>query len=260
MRKITILFMLWVIVIFSVFACAPKATGQWDGVLKKEFNAIFDELGATQGELQEAKEEIRATKNELSETKNKLSSTENTLTDKLTNIKELKSKLAETDIEQDKYLSQYEELSIQYEELKEQHEELKEQYDANVKGTTEINGEDVEQELFRLVNQERKNNGLSELTWNDGLYSCANANNQKMSETKSLVSPECPSFQQVFWFLGYGTSDRIANVALLAWKNNSYSYKQNVLNSNAVNGAVAVYKSEEILYITFLCYTDIPFR
>lgn len=253
MRKITILFILWVIVIFSVLACAPKATGQGYDMLKKEFSAIFDELGATQGELQEAKEEIRATENELSGTKNKLSSIESTLTDKLTNIKELKSKLAEADIEQDKYLSQYEELSIQY-------EELKEQYDANVKGTTEINGEDVGQELFKLVNQERKNNGLSELIWNDGLYKCAQANNRNMSETKSLVSSECPSLQQVFWFLGYGTSDRIANVALLAWKNNPYSYKQNVLNSNAVNGAVAVYKSEEILYINFLCYTDIPSR
>ena len=212
MRKITILFMLWVIVITSVLACAPKTTGQGYDTLKKEVSAIFDELGATQGELQEAKEEIRATKNESSETKNKLSSIESTLTDKLTDIKELESKLAEADIEQDKYLSQYEELSIQY-------EELKEQYDTNVEGTTEINEEDVGQELFKLVNQERKNNGLSELIWNDGLYKCAQDNNRNMSETKSLVSSECQSFQQVVWFLGYGTTDRVANVALLAWNN-----------------------------------------
>ena len=77
-----------------------------------------------------------------------------------------------------------------------------------------------------------------------------------MAETHTLQQPECPSFQQVFWFLGYGTTDRIANIALKVWKDNLYSYKQNVLNK-AVYGAVAVYKSEEILYITYISYIDI---
>jgi len=260
MKKITILFILWVMVIFSVVACTPKAAGQGYDVVKKEVNAVFDELSAAQSELLEAKRELNATLDELNKTRDKLSSTESTLTDKLADIYELKNQLQEADTEQDKYLSQYGKLSARYKELEAQYEELKELYDANVTGTTDINEKDVEQELFKLVNQDRKSNGLTELIWNGGLYISAEGNNWKMAETKALKHSDRPSFQQVFWFLGNGTTDRIASVTLLSWQNNSYSYKQNVLNSTAIYGAVAALKSEEILYITFISCTDIHIR
>ena len=156
----------------------------------------------------------------------------------------IQSKLAEADI-----------MQAHYKELITQCEESKEQYDAIIEEAVEINEEDVEQAVFELVNQERKDNGLNELIWQEGLYSCARSNNLKMAETKTLQNPECPSFQQVFWFLGYGKTDRIANTALKIWKDNLYSYEQNVL-SKAVYGAVAVYKPEEILYITYVAYVD----
>ena len=260
MRRITILSILWVIIIFSAVACTPKASGQEYDTLKEEVNAVFDELSTAQSELLEVKRELNATFSELNKTRDKLSSTESTLTDKLADIHELKNQLAEADIKRDKYLSQYEKLNIKYNELKAQYAELQALYDANVTGTTDINEKDVEQELFKLVNQDRKSNGLPELIWNGGLYISAEGNNWKMAETKALQHSETPSFQQVFWFLGNGTSERIASATLLSWQNNAYSYKQNVLNKSAIYGAVAALKSEEILYITFISTTDIHIR
>ena len=222
--------------IFPVDVTDQAGRDEGHDILIRELGIMQDKLSATHSELIENRTELSATKNELSITKDKLRETEVEVSDTFITLREVETKLAEAD-------------------------KMQNQYDAMIAGTVEIIKEaDVEQALFKIVNQERKSAGLNELIWNGGLYSCADSNNRKMSETKSLEQPECPSLEQVFWFLGYGTSDRITNTALLAWKNNPYSYKQNVLNSKAVSGAVAVYKSEEILYITFLCYTNAPSR
>ena len=156
--------------------------------------------------------------------------------------------------------SKYKEVSILYDELKIQYDELKEEYDNNIKETLEINEEDIEQELFKLVNEERTNAELDELIWNEGLHSSAQGNNRKMAEAKSIVPGEGLSYQQVFWFLGNGKAERIASAALQAWQNNPYSYNQNILTDISTHGAVAAYKSEDILYITFESFTDAPTR
>ena len=258
MTKVTILLILWVIVNFSVLSCATEVTNRGYDILKRELSTIQTELSAIQSELQSTKEKLSTAQNELNATKSKLNKTEEKLSSTLMELLETKEKLAEAYIVKTKY----EELNAKYQELNIKYEELKQQYDAILAGTegsTEvINEADTEQALFELINKERENNGLSALEWNGGIYSCAKSNNREMSETKSLVDSECTSFQQVFWFLGYGTADRIAETALTAWKNNQYSYTQNVLNSANI-GAVAVYESEGILYISFLCYKDIAY-
>lgn len=253
MKRVTILLIL-LILIFSMPSCAQEATDKGHDMLKKELSTTQEKLSATESELQETREGLTVTREELNLTRGKLSSNEETLTDTLNEVRELKSELADVSITRDQYQSLYEELSIKY-------EEMKEEYDAITGEATDliINEEEVEQAVFALINQERTNNGFSELIWNDGLHSCARTNNYNMAETKSLQDSACLSFQQVFWFLGYGTADIIAETALTAWKNNQYSYEQNVLN-NSVYGAVAVYRPEDILYISFLAYTDIHVR
>ncbi|MFC2032941.1 CAP domain-containing protein [Chloroflexota bacterium] len=210
---------------------------------QSELRAIQRELSAIQRELSAIQSELSTTQTELSATYSELSSTQTSAERELTS---LKSKLAEADI-----------MQAQFKELSSKYEGLKKQYDAIIEGegTAEIDEEGIERAVFELINQERINNGLDELIWHGGLYSSARTNNNKMAETGTLQHPEDPSFIQVFWFLGYGTADSIANTALKMWKDNLYSYKQNVLN-NAVYGAVSVYKSEEILYITYISYID----
>jgi uncharacterized protein YkwD len=252
MIKISIISMSLVISLSMTLSCAPTTSQQGQDILKSELSTIQSELSATRSELSATRSELSATENELSATQSELSTTESELSATRSELiaakKELaslQSQLAEADIKQ-----------AQYEELLTQCEESKEQYEAITEGTVEITEEDVEQSIFKLINQERKDNGLNELIWQDGLYSCARSNNLKMAETKDLQNPECPSFNQVFWFLGYGTAEQIANTALTTWKNNLYSYTQNILSKSAY-GAVAVYRSEDILYITYVAYTDI---
>jgi hypothetical protein len=46
----------------------------------------------------------------------------------------------------------------------------------------------------------------------------------------------------------------MANAALMIWKT-SRQYEENILNKHADYGTVAVYKSEEVYYITYIAST-----
>jgi len=159
----------------------------------------------------------------------------------------LQGKLVEAELLQAKY----EELSTEYEELNKQFEELSEQYDILVEEPAEFNEEDVEQAVFKLVNQERENNGLNELMWGVNIYKWAMANSRNMATKKQLEYSEYVGWQEILWATGYSTADEIANVALTIWKNRQ-GYERNFLSPGANYGAIAVYKAGEIFYITYV--------
>jgi uncharacterized protein YkwD len=255
MRKIIIIFTLGLAMIFSLFSCAPAETGTVNGILENELRAMQVELNETDSELQATKNKLIAAQSELDATQRELSTTEKKLNDTFIEAG-IKTQYEELSFK-------YEQLTVRYKELDTKYQALEQQYDDVLAGTAEIgeivNEADIEQALFGLINEERQNNGFSPLIWNDGLYSSARNNNSRMQEAKSFLTSECPSFQQAFWFLGYGTADKIANTTLMVWKNNQYSFRQNVLNKATI-GAVAVSESEGILYIDFLSYTDVASR
>jgi len=253
MNKVTFLVILLVILILSVTSCATAANHQGYDILKKELTRTQSELNTTISELQEAKKELNANTSKLRETEKELNEIKSELQ---TARSESDDALAQLEASQDK-LAEFDSLKAQYEGLNAKYKELVKDIE---EPTLDINEQEIEQVLFQLINEERLNNGLDELIWNDGLYSCARGNNINMAKTKALQTADCLSWQQVFWFLGYGTTDKIANLALAAWKNNEYSYTKSILSDSAVYGSVAVYTSEEIVYITFLDYGDIHIR
>jgi uncharacterized protein YkwD len=144
----------------------------------------------------------------------------------------------------------YEELSIDYEELNNKYEELSKQFDILTETPAEIIEGDVEQALFQLINQERIDNGLDELMWGKFRYKDAIAHSQNMATNKKFEYPEY-GWQEIFWATGYSTVDEIANAAFTVWKNTRL-YEIAFLNKVTLYGAVAVYKSGEIFYITYL--------
>ena len=75
-----------------------------------------------------------------------------------------------------------------------------------------------------------------------------------MIEQQKIVYSEYPAFQQIFWATGYGTKEAIANAALTIWEN-SQQYEKSVLNPVIPYGAVAVHKSGDIYYITYIAYS-----
>ena len=253
MRKITMLSMLLVMALFSVPSCAPTVSQEEYDRVSNELSAIQSQLSSLQDKLSEA-ELLQAQNEELKRQYDAVKSERETMRAQYeelsTEYEELNKQIDTVKSEFETMQAEYEELSTEYEELNNKYEELSEQYDIIMEGTAEINEEDVEQAVFELINQERVNNGLDELEWGVHLYKSALSNSRDMATRKRLEYPEF-GWQEVFWATGYGRADRIANAALTVWKN-SLKYETNFLNAVTKYGAIAVYKSGEIFYITYV--------
>lgn len=253
MRKITMLSMLLVMALFSVPSCAPTVSQEEYDRVSNELSAIQSQLASLQDKLSEA-ELLQALNEELNRQYDAVKSERETIQAQYeelsTEYEELNKQIDTVKSGFETIQAEYEELSTEYEELDNKYEELSEQYDIIMEGTAEIIEEDVEQAVFELINQERINNGLDELEWGVYLYKSALSNSRNMATRKRLEYPEF-GWQEIFWATGYGRADRIANAALTVWKNR-LKYETNFLNAVTKYGAVAVYKSGEIFYITYV--------
>lgn len=159
-------------------------------------------------------------------------------------------KYDELSIANDELNTKYDELSTQYDELNTKHNELNLNYQILMEGTAGVNEEDIEQAIFELINLERKNIGLSELEWADGIYMWAKENSNDMATRKSVEYSEYNYWQEVFRAAGYSTIDRMAKATLVVWKE-SPQFELNILNQAANYGVVAVTKTNDIFYITY---------
>lgn len=253
MRKITMLSMLLVMALFSVPSCAPTVSQEEYDRVSNELSAIQSQLASLQDKLSEA-DLLQALNEELNRQYDAIKSERETIQAQYeelsTEYEELNKQIDTVKSGFETMQAEYEELSTEYEELDNKYEELSEQYDIIMEGTAEIIEEDVEQAVFELINQERINNGLDELEWGVYLYKSALSNSRNMATRKRLEYPEF-GWQEIFWATGYGRADRIANAALTVWKNR-LKYETNFLNAVTKYGAVAVYKSGEIFYITYV--------
>jgi len=253
MRKITTLSMLLVMVLFSVPSCAPTVSQEEYDRVSNELSAIQSQLASLQDKLSEA-ELLQAQNEELKRQYDAVKSEREIIQAQYeelsTEYEELNKQIDTAKSEFETMQAEYEQLSTEYEELDNKYEELSKQYDIIMEGTAEINEGDIEQAVFKLINQERINNGLDELEWGVYLYKSALSNSRNMATRKRLEYPEF-GWQEVFWATGYGRADRIANAALTIWKN-GLKYETNFLNAVTKYGAVAVYKSGEIFYITYV--------
>jgi len=252
MGKIIMLLMLLVIALFSVLSCAPAVSQEEYDRVSNELSDIQDQLASLQGNLAEA--ELQQAQNEelnrqYQAVKDEFKTAQIRYEELITEHEELSEQFDTVKSEFETMRANYEELSAHYEELNIQFEELSKNGDA-VEEKAEINVEDVEQAVFKLVNQERTNNGLDELGWGKYLYKSAIAHSRYMAAEKRFEDTEY-GWQEIFWATGYSTTDEIANAAFTVWKN-SRLYETSFLNKVTKYGAVAVYKSGEIFYITYL--------
>jgi uncharacterized protein YkwD len=254
MRKIIMLSVLLVLALFSVPSCAATVSQQEYDRVSDELRALQNQLASLQGKLTEA--ELLQAQNEewqkqFNTAKSELEAMQAKYEDLNTEYEDLNEQFDTVQSELEMMQDKHADLSTEYGELNNQFEELSKQYDILMEGTVEINEEDVEQAAFKLVNQERINNGLDELMWGDNLYKWARTNSRSMATNKRLEYVEYLGWQDIFWATGYGTADRMANAAFTVWKNRQ-GYERNFLSVGANYCAVAVYKSGEIFYITYV--------
>ena len=253
MRKIIIPTVFLIMALSIVPSCAPSVSQEEYDRVSTELNSIQSQLASLQGKLVEA-QLLQVQNQELNKQFDAVKSEAETMQAKYEELtaeyEELKKQFDAVKSESETMQAEYEELNTEYEELDKQFEELTEQYNIIIEGT-EINEEDIEQAIFKLVNQERINNGLNELLWGKNIYKWAMENSRSMATNKRLEYSENVGWQEIFWATGYSTIDRMANAALTTWKNKQ-QYERNFLSTGAQHGAVAVHKSGEIFYITYV--------
>ena len=253
MRKIIVLSILLVILLFGVPSCAPSVSQQEYDMVSKELNSVQEQLELLQGKLDEA-ESRQANYEELIKqqviAKSELETVQMQYEELSTDHEELNEQFNTIKSEAETLKINYEELSIEHDELNKKYEELQKQTDIPIDEPSEINERDIEQVLFALINEERIDNGLDELKWGKYRYKNALAHSQYMATAKEFEYPDW-GWQEIFWATGYSTTDDIANAALTVWKNRQ-QYEIAFLNSVTLYGAVAAHKSGEIFYITFI--------
>ena len=140
------------------------------------------------------------------------------------------------------------------EALQTKYDSLKAQYDLLISLEAGITTENIAEALFDLVNQERIAHGLNALEPGHNLedWSLINSQNMAFSKEFEYYTDSWVPFQRVFIAAGYSSLDRIVNAAMVIWQSHALFYSENILNEDAVYGAVSVVESGDIYYITFM--------
>jgi len=227
--------------IFLLVGCVPEQEGEPsnanDATPAEQDSQAKIELQALQAKYDELSANYDAVKSELEITQGKYD--------------ELSIKNEGLSAQYNELSVKYDELSTRYEQLSAKYDELGTEYDTLIKGTANVTEEDVEQAIFEMINQERKDNGLNKLEWSNSLYWWARDHSTRMATIKSLEYSENLYLQEIFRAAGYSTLDQIAKAAFIIWKENLTQYERNFLHTYAEIGAVGVSKSGEIFYITY---------
>ncbi|MFC1965353.1 CAP domain-containing protein [Chloroflexota bacterium] len=249
MRIITIS-MLTIIAIFSVASCSPSvSSGDYDSVTS-ELKNVESQLTALQEKLAEAAL-IEPQYQSLNISFEELQKQYDARNDE---IQKLKTEYDELNAKYKQLKGQNDTRNEEFKELQSQFEELQSQYDIIIRGNIVFNEEEIEQAIFTLINQERKNNGVDELEWGINLYKLCRQNSREMAEIGELKSYEGGSYiwQELFRATKYGTIDQIANATLVIWRSNDYRYRYGIINKKDIYGAVGTYNSGDIYYITYM--------
>ncbi len=255
MRKIALISIMLIITILSLPACASRVALEEYDKVQDELSTIQSQLASLQGKLAES-ESVKANLEVLlNDRYDELSQTYDTVVNEYESLQakfdDLSTEYENLGKQLDAVREEYETLQAQYEDLLAEFDVLRAQYDIVTEEPAVITEEDVEQALFNLVNQERVTNGLDEELWGIYLYKWARANSTSMATNKRIEYSDYASWQAVEWATGYDTTDEMAEAVMTMWKN-TRNYERYFLNINATYGAVAVYKSEEIYYITYI--------
>ena len=247
--KIICMVLLGLAVAAGTVSCQGDLQERYD-ILEKQFIDASEQLAAQQVELLEA--EILATQydglsTEYDELKEQNAANLEKLAALGAQLEELGDEIARLTGENEAKDNQITDLAAQY-------DELKAQYDILVGAGSEITEENIEQALFDLINQERKSHGLNELVAGTNILDWSETNSQNMSVSKQEEYYDIflVPFQRVYIAVGYSSLERVINATMTFWKSHALSYNENILNEDAIYGAVSVVKLGDIFYITFM--------
>ena len=248
MNRSGIISVFLVLILLISMSCASGVSQEEHERVKNELNAVQGELASLQSKLTEAV----ALQAQYEELNNRNAALESEFDAMQTRHEELGAEYDELNIKYDTLQSEYEALQSNYEDLITEYEELSKRYEAAVEEVVEIAEEDVEQALFELINADRVEKGLDILPWREALRKVARENSLYLAMNKGLIYPEYDrEWREVYWAAGYNSAAEIAEATYLEWKSRD-KYEKYFLETYLDYGAVGVYKSEDIFYITYL--------
>lgn len=116
----------------------------------------------------------------------------------------------------------------------------------------------LEKTIFEGVNQQRRNNGLPNLIWNDNLHSFARTRAEECKITKSHTRPNGKAFHDVFKesglkyprvgenivYGGHSSNPELVAKYIDAWMNSS-SHKKAILDNEFKYSAIGIYIDED---------------
>jgi seryl-tRNA synthetase len=224
-------------IILNAFSCVRTAEKT---VTQEEYDALKGQLSAAEAkitELETAGISEKLLKDEITSLKAK--------------IEKLESEIKELDKQNDTLVQEKASLEARYKELDAKYEGLQKTL-AEQTQTRTINEEQLENEIFVLLNQEREKVGVPEFTLGNQLYKQAKQNSRAMAASGKIETDPAVFYQEVFWAAGYESVNTIARGAILIWKINQYRFEHGALLASNKYGAVGAYKVGEIIYITFM--------
>jgi uncharacterized protein YkwD len=228
------------LILISSFSCAET------GITQEDYDNLKTQLSEAEAKIAslEAKQEVPTAESDDQLLKDEISTLE-------AKVVELESEITKLDEQNDTLTQDKAFLEAQYTELNTKYEELQEILAEQTQPET-ITTEQIENEIFRLLNEARVEAGVPEFIWGNTMYNAAKQNSRKMAETGKVTTTSLVAYVETFWAIHYETVDKIARAALLSWQANQYRFEHGALLVSNEYGAIGVYESGPIFYITFM--------
>ena len=234
-----------VLIIFSALSC-----GGGGAITQEEYDVLKGQLDNAEARLAEANSEIAA----LEAAEPPPAPDTKPLEDE---IASLKAELEDLGDEISALNEQNEALTQDKANLEAQYAALDTEYDTLEATLAELTQPvtfttiEVEDEIFRLLNEERVKAGKDEFIKGSAMYNVAKQNSRTMAESGRVVTSGLVLYEETFWAIHYDSVAEIAAAALFTWKANEYRFEHGALLTSNKYGAVGAYESGDVFYITF---------
>ena len=244
--KITGLLTLSCLILFSVLSCGGG------GIPQEDYDALQAQLNNAQDRLAEAEAEIAALKAATGEPP--AAPDTQPLQDEIASLEvqvsDLGDEIAALNEQNDAINQDKANLEAQYAQISAEYDELEATLAAMTLPVT-FTKEEVESEIFRLLNEERVKAGKPEFMWGSAMYNVAKNNSRTMSELGKITTSSLVLYEETFWAIHYDSVAEIAAAALFTWKANEYRFEHGALLASNTYGAVGAYQVGDVFYITF---------
>ncbi len=249
MKKITLISSLCIILVITLFGSV--SCGGTAGVEQEVYDALKAQLTAAQAQIAELQSKLAAVPVVPTITGSGDQALKDEITALKANITQLGAQITELNKKADGLTQEKASLSSQYTALNTKYQDLEKKLAAATTPET-ITEELVENEIFKLLNQERVKAGLPEFQFGKQLYNQAKTNSNAMAASgKVIASPEY-LYQETFMAAFYTSVNTIARGAVVIWKLNTYAFEHGTLLPGNTYAGVGAVKSGDVIFITYL--------